>query len=77
MNSKSIGDNGPDKTALMRFRIEKLQVVEEFSDNDESNDENNDELEQKSNGCKEIIIMLDKIRRSPVFDDDCQDTLLV
>ena len=49
--------------------------VEEISDDDESNDEN-DELKQESMGFKEIITMLDKIKRCPVFDDgDSQDML--
>ena len=53
--------------------------VEEISDNDASNDEN-DELKQESfkeiiMGFKEIITMLDKMKRCPVFDDDSQDML--
>ena len=47
--------------------------VEEISD-DESNDES-DELEQKSMGFKEIITVLNKRKRCPVFDDDSQDML--
>ena len=43
--------------------------VEEISDDDWSNDEN-DELKQESIGFKEIITILDKIKRCPVFDDD-------
>ena len=43
--------------------------VEEISDDDRSNDEN-DELEQESMGFKEIITMLNKMKRCPVFDDD-------
>ena len=37
--------------------------AEEISDGDASNDEN-DELEQESKGFKEIITMLDKMKRS-------------
>ena len=48
--------------------------VEEISDDDRSNDEN-DELEQESMGFKEIITMLNKMKRCPVFDDDSQDML--
>ena len=48
--------------------------VEEISDDDESNGEN-DELKQKSKGFKEIITMLDKIKRCPIFNDDSQDML--
>ena len=48
--------------------------VEEISDDDGSNDENG-ELKQESMGFKEIITMLDKMRRCPVFDDDSQDML--
>ena len=48
--------------------------VEEISDDDGSNDEN-DELKQDSMGFKEIITMLDKMKRCPVFDDDSQDML--
>ena len=48
--------------------------VEEISDDHESNDEN-DELKQESMGFKEIITMLDKIKRYPVFDEDSQDML--
>ena len=40
----------------------------------ESNEEN-DEFEQESMGFKEIITMLDKMKRCPVFDDDSQDML--
>ena len=48
--------------------------VEEISDDDRSNDEN-DDLEQESMGFKEIITMLNKMKRCPVFDDDSQDML--
>ena len=48
--------------------------VEEISDDYGTNDEN-DELEQESMGFKEIITMLDKINRCPVFDDDSQDMI--
>ena len=48
--------------------------VDEMSDDDGSNHEN-DELEQESMGFKEIITMLDKMKRCPVFDDDSQDML--
>ena len=48
--------------------------VEEISDHYGTNDEN-DELEQESMGFKEIITMLDKINRCPVFDDDSQDMI--
>ena len=47
--------------------------VEEISDDDGSNDEN--ELKQDRMGFKEIILMLDKMKRCPVFDDDSQDIL--
>ena len=40
----------------------------------ESNDEN-DEFEQESMGFKEIITILDKMKRCPMFDDDSQDRL--
>ena len=52
MNSKSIGDNGSEKAALMRFRINPeiaSDQVEEISNDDGSNDEN-DELEQEIMG---------------------------
>ena len=48
--------------------------VEEIFDDDRSNDEN-DELEQESMGFKEIITMLDKMKRCPVFDDDSHEML--
>ena len=48
--------------------------VEEISHDDRSNDEN-DEFKQESMGFKEIITMLDKMKRCPVFDDDSQDIL--
>ena len=48
--------------------------VEEIFDDDGSNDEN-DELKQESIGFKDIITMLDKMKRCPVFDDDSQDML--
>ena len=48
--------------------------VEEISDDDGSNDKN-DELEQESLGFEEIITMLDKMKRCPVFDNDTQDML--
>ena len=48
--------------------------VEEISDDDESNGEN-DELKQESKGFKEIITMLDKIKRCPIFNDNSQDML--
>ena len=44
MNLKSIGDDVSEKTALMRFWIQKRFLVEEIFDDDGSNDEN-DELE--------------------------------
>ena len=49
--------------------------VEEISDDDGSNDEN-DESKQESMGFKEIITMLDKIKRCPVFDDDDSQDML-
>ena len=52
MNSKSIGDNGSEKAALMRLRINPeiaSDQVEEISNDDGSNDEN-DELEQEIMG---------------------------
>ena len=48
--------------------------VKEISDDDGSNDEN-EKLEQETMGFKEIITMLDKMKRCPVFDDDSQDML--
>ena len=42
--------------------------VQEISDDDGSNDKN-DELKQESMAFKEIITMLDKMKRCPVFDD--------
>ena len=48
--------------------------VKEISDDDWSNDKN-DELEQESMGFEEIITMLDKMKRCPVFDNDTQDML--
>ena len=48
--------------------------VEEISDDDGSNDEN-DELKQESMCFKEIITMIDKMKRCPVFDYDSQDML--
>ena len=53
MNSKSIGNNGLEKTALTRFRIQKLQVIRY--------DENN-ELKQDSMGFKEKTTVLDKMK---------------
>ena len=49
--------------------------VEKILDDDRSNDQN-DELEQEIMGFKEIITMLEKIKRCPVFDDDSQDVVL-
>ena len=54
----------------MQFRIQKLNQVEEISDDDSSNDEN-DELEQESMG----FTILEKIKRYPVFDDDSQNVV--
>ena len=48
--------------------------VKEISDDNRSNDEN-DELEQESMTFKEIITMLDKMKRCPAFDDDSQEML--
>ena len=48
--------------------------VEKFSNDDGSNDEN-DKLEQESLGFEEIITMLDKMKRWPIFDDESQDVL--
>ena len=45
--------------------------VEEISDDGEGNDEN-DESEQEAMSFKEIITVLDKMRRCPVFDDESQ-----
>ena len=45
-------------------------LIEEISDDDESNDEN-DEFEQESMGFKEIITMLDKMKRCPVICPRC------
>ena len=49
--------------------------VEKILDDDRSNDKN-DELEQEIMGFKEIITMLDKMKRCPVFDNDSQDVVL-
>ena len=48
--------------------------VEEISDDGEGNEEN-DESEQEVMSFKEIITVLDKIRRCPVFDNESQDML--
>ena len=48
--------------------------VEKISDDGEGNDEN-DELEQEVMSFKELITVLDKMRRCPVFDDETQDML--
>ena len=48
--------------------------VEEIPDDDGSNDED-DGLEQESMCFKEIITMLDKMKRYPVFDDESQGML--
>ena len=48
--------------------------VEEISDDDGSNDKN-DELKQECMCFKEIITMIDKMKRCPVFDYDSQDML--
>ena len=48
--------------------------VEEIFDDDGSNDRN-DELKQESMGFKEIITMLEKMKRCPIFDDASQDML--
>ena len=48
--------------------------VKEISDDGWSNDKN-DELEQESMSFEEIITMLDKMKRCPVFDNDTQDML--
>ena len=48
--------------------------VQEISNDEGSNDEN-DELKQESMGFKELITMLDIMKRCPVFDDDSQDML--
>ena len=66
MNSKSIGNNGLEKTALTRFRIQKLQVIRY---------DENDVLKQDSMGFKEKTTVLDKMKWCPVFDDDSQDML--
>ena len=59
--------------AIQNPEIASDQVKEIYGD-DGNNDEN-DELKQESMGFKEIITMLDKMRRCPVFDDDSQDML--
>ena len=48
--------------------------VEEISDDDEGNDES-DELDQENLSFTEIITMLDRMKRCPVFDDVSQDML--
>ena len=48
--------------------------VEEISDDGEGNDEN-DESEQEVRNFKEIITVLDKMRRCLVFDDESQGML--
>ena len=58
----------------MDRNLKTSDQVEEISDNDGSNDEN-DEIEKENMSFKEIITMLDKMKRSPVFDDDRQAML--
>ena len=48
--------------------------VEEISDDGEGTDEN-DESEQEVMSFKEVVTVLDKMRRCPVFDDKSQDML--
>ena len=48
--------------------------IEEIPDDDGSNDED-DGLEQESMCFKEIITMLDKMKRYPVFDDESHGML--
>ena len=74
MNSGSIGDSRSEKTALMQFRIQKLQVIrsKRFPMMTEAMTSENDKLEQESMGFKEIITMLDKRKRCFVFDDESQ-----
>ena len=50
--------------------------AKEISNDDWGNDKN-DHLEQESMGFKEIITMLDKMKRCPVFDDESQDMLSI
>ena len=59
--------------AIQNPEIASAQV-EEISYDDGSNDEN-DELDQEIMGFKELIAMLDEMKRWPVFDDDSQDML--
>ena len=66
---------GDSINAIENPKIASDQVID-ISDDDGSNDEN-DELEQESVDFKEIIRMLEKMKRCPVFDDDSQDMLSI
>ena len=66
---------GDSINAIENPEIASDQVID-ISDDDGSNDEN-DELEQESVDFKEIITMLEKMKRCPVFDDDSQDMLSI
>ena len=59
--------------AIQNPEIESHQV-KEISNDDGSNDKIN-VLEQENMGFKEIITMLDKMKRCSVFDDETQDML--
>ena len=73
MNSKSIGDNGSEKTVLMQFSIQKSQVIrlKRFPMTTGAMTKT-DKLEQESMGFKEIVTIFGKTKRCPVFDDDRQ-----
>ena len=73
MNSKSIGDNWSEKTVLMQFSIQKLQVIrlKRFPMTTGAMTKT-DKLEQESMGFKEIVTIFGKTKRCPVFDDDRQ-----
>ena len=63
-----------DSIKAIQNREIRNDQVEEISDDGEGNDEN-DESEQEVMSFKEIITVLDKIRRCPVFDNESQDIL--
>ena len=71
MNPKLIGANRVREDSINAIQNPEIasDQVKEISDDDGSNDEN-DELKQESMGFKEIITMLDKMKRCPVFEDD-------
>ena len=55
--------------------IQNLEIVSDLVQEISDDDESNDEFEQESMGFTEIITILDKLKRCPVFDDDSQDML--